>query len=279
MKTAIVIDTSREIPSEWYTLYNIYPLGYIVKDSNNVEHVERVHIQTVRTKELIELLCKDRKSSLLAPSIKDFVELYTYLAEEYDSIISLHSSLVTPAVFENALVAKKLVSEITIDIIDTHTFGASSGLFTEEIAKFVSKKNRTINEIRKEAINLNKHISSIILSRNDQLNAIGLRKGGLYSSLTSSFRPYVLYQEVHSNWETIKRGRNIKSLNDEILERIEIVNTAKEIKTSYLTHHGVFARHIGKIKNIISESNIVEPSPSLITHYLLGKNYVDFAFL
>ena len=278
MNTAIVIDTSREIPSQWYELYNIFPLGYVVQDSSGQKHSERVQIQSIRTPELIEILCKDKKSQLLSPSIKEFVELYTYLAENFDSIVSLHSSLVTPAIFENAIIAKKLVSEIEIDIIDTHTFGASSGLFVEELAKLLPEAKK-ISEIRKEALNLNKHISSIVLSKNDQLNTIGLRKGGWYSSITSSLRPYVLYQEVHGNWNTIKRGRNVGSLNDEILKRIEIVNKAKEIKTAYLTHHGIFERNIKKIRNIVSQSNVVETSPSLVTHYLLGKTYIDFSFL
>ncbi len=278
MNTAIVIDTSREVPDKWYSLYNIYPLGYVIEDSTGQKHVERTQIQSVRTPELVELVCQDRKSNLLAPSIKDFVELYTYLSENYDSIISLHSSNITPAVFENAIVAKKLVSEIDIDVIDSHTFGASSGLFVEELAKFIMEA-KNINEIRKEAISLNKHISSIILSKNDQLNTIGLRKGSWHTAFTSSFRPYVLYQELNGRWETIKRGRNINSFVNEIIKRVEIVNQAKEIKTVYITHHGTLSKNVKKIERVISNSNVVETNPSLITHYLLGENYIDFAFL
>ena len=92
-------------------------------------------------------------------------------------------------------------------------------------------------------------------------------------------RPYVLYQEIQGNWETLKRGRNFNSFVNEIIKRIEIVNKAKEIKTAYITHHGVFSKNIKKIMKIVSNSNVVETNPSLVTHYLLGKNYLDFAFL
>ncbi|MHA1550986.1 MAG: DegV family protein [Candidatus Heimdallarchaeaceae archaeon] len=278
MNTAIVIDTSREIPNQWYSLYNIYPVGYVIEDSNGQRHIERTQIQTVRTPELVKLVSEDRNSALLAPSIKDFVELYTYLSENFEAIVSLHSSNITPAVFENALVAKKLVSEVDIDIIDSHTFGASSGIFVEELAKFIMEA-KNINEIRKEAISLNKHISSIILSKNDQLNTIGLRKGTWHTAFTSTFRPYVLYQESYGKWETVKRGRNIKSFVNEIIKRVEIVNRAKEIKTAYITHHGALSRNVRRIKDIVSNTSIVETNPSLVTHYLLGKNYIDFAFL
>ena len=278
MNTAIVIDTSREFPDKWYSLYNIYPLGYVIEDSSGQRHIERTQIQSIRTPELVELVCEDRKSKLLAPSIKDFVELYTFLSENYDSIVSLHSSNITPAVFENALVAKKLVSEIDIDIIDSHTFGASSGIFVEELAKFIMEA-KNINEIRKEAISLNKRISSIILSKNDQLNTIGLRKGSWHTAFTSTFRPYVMYRELYGKWETIKRGRNIKSFVKEIIKRVEIVNRDKEIKTVYITYHGTLSKNVRKIRSIVSETNIVETNPSLITHYLLGENYIDFAFL
>ncbi len=65
----------------------------------------------------------------------------------------------------------------------------------------------------------------------------------------------------------------------EIIKRVEIVNRAKEIKTAYITHHGSLSKNARKIKDIVSHTNIVETSPSLVTHYLLGKNYIDFAFL
>ncbi|MCG3216389.1 MAG: DegV family protein [Candidatus Heimdallarchaeota archaeon] len=278
MKTAVVIDTSRELNQELYTLYNVYPIGYIVEDSKGKTHNERSQIQKINTSELISLVKRDNNARIFAPNIKEFVELYTYLAEEYDSLISIHSSLVTPAVFDNALVAKKLVSEIKIDIIDTHTLGAASGLFVEELVKFILEA-KNINTIRKESINLNKHINSFILSKNDQLTTIGLRSSSMFSFLTSSFRPYTLYQYFHNNWKELRKSRSVRTLFDEIRNSAEIVKKTKDIHNIYYSSSWEFNRELKSVLKILSDSKSDESPHSLVTYFLLGKNYFDFAFI
>ena len=278
MNTAIVIDTSREMNQELYEQYNVFPIGYIIQDSNGEKVSERISVRKIQTPELISIAKKDRKAKIFAPSIKDLVELYTYLAEDYDSLISIHSSLVTPAVFDNALVAKKLVSEINIDVIDTQTFGSASGLFVEELVKSIPKAKK-INEIRKEAINLNKHLNSFIVSRNDELTSIGLRSSNLLSFVTSSFRPYTLYQYFHNNWNELKRSRNVKSLINEVENSVEIVRKTKDIHNIYYSSSWEFSRELKGILKIFDETNSTESSQSLVSYYLLGRNYFDLSFI
>ena len=278
MNTAIVIDTSREMNQELYEQYNVFPIGYIIQDSNGEKVSERISVRKIQTPELISIAKKDRKAKIFAPSIKDLVELYTYLAEDYDSLISIHSSLVTPAVFDNALVAKKLVSEINIDVIDTQTFGSASGLFVEELVKSIPKAKK-INEIRKEAINLNKHLNSFIISRNDELTSIGLRSSNLLSFVTSSFRPYTLYQYFHNNWNELKRSRNVKSLINEVENSVEIVRKTKDIHNIYYSSSWEFSRELKGILKIFDETNSTESSQSLVSYYLLGRNYFDLSFI
>ena len=278
MNTAIVIDTSRELKQELYEPYNVYPIGYLLEDSKGEKISERVSVRRIQTSELISQAKRDRKAKIFAPSIKDFVELYTYLAEKHDSLISIHSSLVTPAVFDNALVAKKLVSEINIDIIDTQTFGSASGLFVEELAKFIEGA-KNINEIRKESINLNKHLNSFIMSRNDQLTSIGLRSSNLLSYITSSFRPYTLYQYFHNNWQELKRSRNVKYLFNEVKNSVEIMKKTKDIQNIYYSSSWEFSRELKGILKIFDKTENTESSQSLVTYFLLGRNYFDIAFI
>ena len=278
MNTAIVIDTSREMNHELFEQYNVFPIGYIIQDSKGEKVSERISVRKIQTPELISIAKKDRKAKIFAPSIKDFVELYTYLAEDYDSLISIHSSLVTPAVFDNALVAKKLVSEINIDVIDTQTFGSASGLFVEELVKSIPKAKK-INEIRKEAINLNKHLNSFIISRNDELTSIGLRSSNFLSFVSSSFRPYTLYQYFHNNWNELKRSRNVKSLITEVENSVEIVRKTKDIHNIYYSSSWEFSRELKGILKIFDETNSTESSQSLVSYYLLGRNYFDLSFI
>ncbi len=278
MNTAIVIDTSREFDQELYVPYNVFPIGYILEDSKGEKIPERISIRKIQTSELISEAKRDKKAKIYAPSIKDFVELYTYLAEDHDSLLSIHSSLVTPAVFDNALVAKKLVSEINIDVVDTQTFGSASGLFVEELAKFVPGA-KNINEIRKEAINLNKRLNSFIMSRNDELTSIGLRSSNLLTYVTSSFRPYTLYQYFNNNWQELKRSRNVKTLINEVKNSAEIVKKAKDISNIYYSSSWEFSRELKGILKIFDKTESTESSQSLVTYFLLGRNYFDISFI
>jgi len=278
MNLAIVIDSSTELPQKLYPKYNIFPLGYVIRDSNNETHKERTQVQTLQTSKLLSIISKDNNAQLFAPSIKDFVELYTFLSEEFDSIISIHSSFATPAVFENALVAKKLVSEISIDVIDTHTLGSSSGLFVEELSKFVVEA-KNINEIRKETISLDKHINSFIISKNEHLNLTGLKKIDWRKSLTTSFKTYSLYNYFHTNWNILSNSRNTKKLFHEIQEKLEVITKTEDLKNVFFTSSENFSKDA---KSTLSKTRKIpktETSPSLVAYYLLGDNSFDISFI
>ncbi len=277
MNTALLIDTSREVPSKLFGTFNIYPLGYIVEDSKGNKLEERTKIQEIQTSKLLSVLQKDKKARLLAPSIKDFVELYTYLSEEYKSLISVHSSLSTPAVFENAIVAKKIVSDIDIDIIDTQTLGTSSGIFIEELARKIPDAEN-INEIRKEAIRLEKKITSYILTRNEQLNTLGVGKTKKFSGITSSLKPYILYNFSYGKWSEEGKNRAPKLLIEEIEERIKKIKDFKEIKYIYFSANGAFSKDLKQILKVFKNSNPEKITPSLVSYFLLGKESFNFSY-
>ncbi len=278
MNTAIVIDSSTEISQKLYSKYNIYPLGYVVRDSNNQTHVERTKIQTLETNKLLSIIAKDKQTDLFAPSIKDFVEIYTFLAEEFDSLISIHSSLATPVVFENALVAKKMVSEISIDVIDTHTMGSSSGLFVEELSKFISSA-KSINEIRKEAISLDKHINSFIITRNEFLNSDELKRIEWRKNLNLSFKSYYLFNYFHTTWKSVSNSRSTKNLFNNIQKKLEVTTRTKDLKNVYYTSSSNFASDAKTTLSKIKKIPKTESNPSLVASFLLGNNYFDISYV
>jgi fatty acid-binding protein DegV len=278
MKPAIVIDTSREIPREFYDVYNIFPIGYFLVDSKGNKFKEQLHIHEFQTKELLSKATKDRSTNIYSPSIKDFVELYTYLAEDFDTLISVHSSFFTPVVFENALVAKKMVSDISIDVIDSPTFGSSSGLFVEELAKIVSGA-RTINRIRKEAITLNKYINSFVLSRNLNLTSEGEVKLQTSNGLKSFLDPYVIHHYFHGHWEITNTNRKFKTLFKDIKMGLELIYQAKEIKSIYYSTTPKFEEEIEDILESFTIPNVRRSVDSLPKYYLIGNNFFEIAFI
>jgi len=278
MNPAIVIDSSSELPQKLYPKYNIFPLGYVIRDSNDETHKERIQVQTLQTNKLLSIISNDKNAQLFAPSIKDFVELYTFLSEEFDSIISIHSSFATPVVFENALVAKKLVSEISIDVIDTHTLGSSSGLFVEELSKFIVEA-KNINEIRKETISLDKHINSFIITKNEHLNLTGLKKIDWRKSLTKSLKTYSLYNYFQTNWNILSNSRNTNKLFYKIQEKLSIIIKNKDLKNVFYTSSKNFSKDTKFTLSKMRKVPRTEAKPSLVAYYLLGDDSFDISFI
>lgn len=278
MEAAIVIDTSREIPPKLYDVYDIYPVGYIVEDSKGKIYKERLNIRSLQTEKLLSILDKDKKSQLYSPPIKDFVELYTYLTEDYDMIISIHSSSITPAVFENAIIAKKLVSGAQIDIVDTPSFGSSSAIATEMLANKVIQAD-SINDVRKEGFSINKQLQSLVISKNDDLTKVGIRKSSWWSGFTMSLRPFLLYRLLHGQWNEIKKARSVDSLVNELKETIHLITQAKEIKNIYAGAFGEISKFSKIIEDNVGDCDVKNTQKSLVTHLLLGKTYLTIGFL
>lgn len=278
MKQAIVIDSSREIPQELLENENIYPVGYLIEDSKGAIFREREHIKRLQTENLVTLVNKDRKARIYSPSIKDFVELYTFLAEEYESLISIHSSYFTPIVFEHALLAKKMVSGLTIDLIDSQTMGPASGLFTSELIKFIPGANN-INDIRKKAIDLNKHISSYTITTNEVLVKETKEKSSWMKGLPFSSKNFYLYHYFHTNWDNISSNKKAHHLFKEMNNRISITNKTKEINQIYYSSSSGFMPETKDIVKRIKKIPKTETTQSLISRFLLGRDYSSIAFL
>lgn len=278
MKSAIVVDTFVEVRPDLFSYYDIYPIGYVVVDSNNEKHYERKTIRELRTAELRFLLNRDKKAQLLAPSLKDFVELYTYLTEDFDSIISIHSALFTPAVFENAILAKKLVSGASIDIIETHCFSSASGLFLEQLVRTIENAKR-INEVRKAAINNNRGIEAFVIARQDLLNLVGLRKTTWLTGITTTIRPFVLYHFYNGEWKEVIRSRSTKGMIEHIKKRLELVTDVKTLQKAAISSTSDFIQEKESIMNLLSNIKMTTYEPSLVSYYLLNKSYVSIAFI
>jgi hypothetical protein len=278
MKQAIVIDSSREIPSKYTNNKDIFPLGYSLQDSKGQIYQERIHTHELNTAELLSIVNNDKKTQIFAPSIKEFVELYTFLAEEYDSLISIHSSQFTPAVFEHALVAKKMVSGISIDLIDSPTIGPAAGLFVAELVDFIPKA-KTINDIRKKSIELNRYIHSFTVTECDLLGEICEKKGASSKGFPLTPKSYNLYHYTHSDWEKVSNNRNSRTLFKDLYGRMSIERKNKGINQIFYSSSTSFMRDAKDVLRRIRKVDKTETSQSLISRYLFGRDFSSIAFL
>ncbi len=278
MKQAIVIDSSREIPLELYKEEQIFPVGYSIEDSKGQIYSEREHTHSLNTGRLMSIVNQDKKANIFAPNIKEFVELYTFLAEEYDSLISIHSSLFTPSVYEHALLAKKMVSGITIDLVDSPTIGPASGLFTAELVKFIPDA-KNINEIRKKAIELNKRISAYTITENDNLVKEGKGKVNTQKTFPFSFTNHNLYHYFHTQWTNISQDRKAHNLFKEANHRINIVSKTKEVESIFYSSSSKYTKNTKDIIRRFRKVPKTETKQSIISYYVLGKEYASVAFI
>ncbi len=273
MDIAIVSDSSRKLAPKMYSEYNIFPLGYYLEDSKGKLHVERKTIWDLKTEELIKIAYSDKKAKLFAPTLKDYVELYTYLGEKYDHIISLHSSLFTPAVFENAILAKKLVSEIPIDVLDTKTFGCAANLLLEKLALSVAEKDN-INEIKKEFFSLQNRIISIIVTKDDNFQIIGLKKASWIENIVR-IKPWALYNFIHNEWKKSKTARGQKGLLKEAHKKLEAITKTKDLTAIYYYSSGILEKETETFLENYSEYYPRGCGFSLVSYYLLSNNVFD----
>ncbi|MHA1304377.1 MAG: DegV family protein [Candidatus Heimdallarchaeaceae archaeon] len=278
MEVAIVTDTSREIPHEYFQAYNIFPLGYYLQDSTGKIFPERHSIYELQTDKLLDIVHKDKNATLFSPTLKDFVELYTFLAEDFSHIISFHSSMFTPVVFENALLAKKLVAEISVDVIDTHTFGCSSGLVLEQLAKAIFKA-KSINMIRKESLSLHNRIQSLLATRNDKFGIVGLRKSSWLTNIGLKLKPWSLYHLLHDDWSCIKTTRVPKNLVEETERRIKTLMQAKDLTQVYYYASDKMRRETKGIMETLEDLNLTKTSYSLVSYFLASDEVFDIALI
>ncbi|MHA1205437.1 MAG: DegV family protein [Candidatus Heimdallarchaeaceae archaeon] len=278
MEIAIVTDTSRALPSQLYKLYNIYPLGYYLEDSKGTIFAERVSAQEVQTDKLLTIAEKDKNAQLYSPTVKDFVELYTFLEEDFDHIISFHSSLFTPTVFENAILAKKVVSDITVDVLDTYSFESSSGLILNQLAKKIQDAE-SINEIRKESFSLHGRTHSQLLTKNDQFNKIGLRRVTFLSNIKSAFVPWNLYLFKQSNWDLVKNSRSIKTLQSEMETRLISLEKSKDLKFCYYSSSKRLNKEVKELLEKLDNLYVEETPQTLVSYFLTSEYSMNISVL
>ena len=151
-------------------------------------------------------------------------------------------------------------------------------MFIEEIAKYVPKALK-ISNIRKESFSINRHLQSLLMTRNDQLNVVGLRKNSWLSGLRSSFQPFSLYQYIHSNWQIIKKTRTSQPIIEYIDQLVQILTKAKDLDYAYYVVNAEDKKEINKMLKQYGKIKFIESPKSLVSIYLLGQNSFSIALI
>ncbi|KUK83693.1 MAG: DegV family protein [Pelotomaculum thermopropionicum] len=141
----IVTDSTADLPKEFITKYKItvIPLKIIFGE----KEIFRDGID-ITTEQLYKQMEKNKIPGTSQPAPTEFVSAYQELAKDGSSIISIHISSAMSGTYQSAILAKEMVPDLDIEVIDSRQVSMALGLIVLKAAKAVSE-GKTKPEILK----------------------------------------------------------------------------------------------------------------------------------
>lgn len=214
----IVTDGAADLPVAWQTEYDIHVIPV------NIHFGEKTYLQNVDLDNagfyrLVDETHKVPKTS--QPSPHQFVEFYNKIAEEGDTILSLHITAKLSGTYASAVLAgKELAGKFNVYPVDSMTGSAGIGILCRE-ARRLERAGKSIEEII-PALEQMRARSGVILAL-DTLEYARLsgRVGTLQAALASALnvKPIAVLKDGALNMTEKVRTR--KGSLDRMLEMVK----------------------------------------------------------
>jgi DegV family protein with EDD domain len=135
-KIAIVTDSTACIPQENLQGLPVFiiPLHVIWGDDtykDNVDITQKVFYERLGSSNIMP--------STSQPSTKEFIDLYEKIAEDFDEILSIHISAQLSGTVDSAMQAKKYLSKLRIEVIDSKSTSMGLGFLVLMAARLVQE--------------------------------------------------------------------------------------------------------------------------------------------
>lgn len=132
-RVRIVTDSTADLPKELVDKYKITVMPLTVTFNGKESLKDGVDINTEQF--YYRIVEKKQFSATSQPSPADFVTAYRELSASGDPVISIHISSALSGTFQSANMAKKMVENADIEIIDSKLASMGLGLIVLEAAK------------------------------------------------------------------------------------------------------------------------------------------------
>ncbi len=145
MSIKIVVDSTADLPESFYERYN---LGMV---SLKVHADDKTFLdwQTIKPKEFYKMIREmEGLPTTSQPSPAEFMEVYKEIASESDSIISIHIGSKLSGTYQSAMLAKSMMPEYDITVIDSCQATSGIGLLALKAAQAV-EAGKTKEEVIK----------------------------------------------------------------------------------------------------------------------------------
>jgi DegV family protein with EDD domain len=210
-KVAIVTDSTSDIPKELVNKLNItvVPLKVIFGEESFLEDGKEITLDEFYKK----IRTSEKLPTTTQPTPKDFIETYTDLLKENESIISIHISKKMSGTINSAELASKEMPGKDINIIDTGYVSYPLGFIVIKAARLVNEGG-TKEEILRSINDLKPKINVLFVPSTLEYLKKGGRIGkakGLIASLLE-IKPILTIQggEV-SQFKTTRRWNQAKT--------------------------------------------------------------------
>jgi len=136
-RIAIVTDSTSDIPVDLVKKNSItsVPLSVIFRDATYLDDGKEITIEDFYKK----LKTAEDLPTTTQPTPKDFVETYTSLLKDHDSIISIHISKKMSGTINSAELAKQQMPDADINIFDSELVHMPLGFMVLEAAKLAGE--------------------------------------------------------------------------------------------------------------------------------------------
>lgn len=230
---------------------------------NDIEVVS-VHVNTDKAepvnligKEFYEFL-RNTKTKLFTsqPSIGQFVEAYKKVSEKYTSIISIHLTGAKSGTVQSAVMAKNLLPELDITIIDSKITSLGLGLLVLEAKRLIEMGMSKIDVINNILSIIPRIKSSIVLDtiefalKGGRVDGLKLIVGKLLN-----LKPILTFQDGYPVVKEVVKGKT-KSLK----RSVDIISTdlEKAIKEGYEVILGIAHADIPEVAKELKEKFLIK---------------------
>lgn len=274
-KVKIVTDSSAYPQPEVIAKHDIRVVPLSVAFGSEV-FAEGVNITN---EEFYQRLAKGEKLPTTSqPSVADFINVYSELAEQGHPILSIHISSKLSGTCASALAAKNALPEAQIEIVDSLTVAV--GMLISPAAE-AAERGETLSQIAASIEKLNKHIK--VIAAFDTLEY--LWKGGRIGAARALVGTLLKIKPVLT-----QEGGEVKVLN-KVRTRAHAIEymlgfVEKEVKGNIFLHGWIAHSHVREAARILEkglrenfnwiELHFVEMGPVLGTH--MGPGLIGVSF-
>lgn len=249
MKIGIVTDSTSDLPPELVSQYDIEVIPLHVS-LDNQSYRDGVDLTATQFYEKL----KDNAATPITsqPSPGAFVECYRSLLTKVDAIISIHLTESLSGTVRTARIARDLMPEANIEVIDSHSTTMGLGGLVLAAAKAV-KRGMKIEEVLKLVEGLREKVSFLVAL--DTLEFI--KKSGRVSALQAFFGSILqikpILKIVHGKVEVMEKVRTRREAVLRMLNEFKS-QIAVETKGVIAVMHTAAEEEAEKIRTLLQET-------------------------